>query len=206
MGPTSNFSADLTGQQFFYWKFQGGSSIAVLNCLCISGFICGICKMSLQSTLVISNFKGISEILPDILTSTYQNCRIKEKINKKTTINKCIYNWTLEIRDILKILWKRGAISPFFHNILLPVVRFSSLGGIRFSLRDKRLFEISDVEITRVNCICSSSILLLVSLEGCALGLWHFMGIFTFFFFLVDCFNRAIEYKCQNFLKVVSCP
>ena len=32
-----------------------------------------------QSTLVISNSKGLSEILRDILTSTYQVCRIKEK-------------------------------------------------------------------------------------------------------------------------------
>ena len=37
---------------------------------------------------------------------------------------------TPEVRDTLKILWKRGeiaplgAISPLFHNILLPVVRF----------------------------------------------------------------------------------
>ena len=47
---------------------------------------------------------------------------------------------------------KRRAISPLFHNILLPVVRFSCLGRTRFSLRDKRLFEISEVEIKRVNC------------------------------------------------------
>ena len=33
-----------------------------------------------QSTLVISNFKGLSEILRDIRTSTYQVCRIEEKI------------------------------------------------------------------------------------------------------------------------------
>ena len=32
------------------------------------------------------------------------------------------------------------------------VVRFSCIGRDRFSLRDKRLFEISEVEITRVNC------------------------------------------------------
>ena len=46
-----------------------------------------------------------------------------------------------------------GAISPLFHNILLPFVRFSCLSGTRLSLRDKRLFEISEFEITRVNCI-----------------------------------------------------
>ena len=46
-----------------------------------------------------------------------------------------------------------GAISPLFHNIFLLGVRFSCLGRTRFSLQDKRLFEISEVEITRVNCI-----------------------------------------------------
>ena len=73
-----------------------------------------------QSTLVISNSKGLSEVLRDIRTSTYQICRIEEKIIRTTTFNKYICNWTLEVRDILKILWKRGeigAISPLFHNI-----------------------------------------------------------------------------------------
>ena len=72
----------------------------------------------IQSTFVISRYPylGISEL---------QNWGMI----RTTTFNKC--NWTLEIRDILKILWKRGeigAISPLFHNILLSVVRFSSLG------------------------------------------------------------------------------
>ena len=87
----------------------------------------------IQSTLVISNSKGLSEILRDIRISTYQICRIEEKITRTTTFNKYMFNWTLEVRDILKILWKRGeialgAISPLFHNIVLPVVRFSCLG------------------------------------------------------------------------------
>ena len=34
----------------------------------------------LQSTLVISKSKGLSEILRDIRSSTYQVCRIEEKI------------------------------------------------------------------------------------------------------------------------------
>ena len=33
----------------------------------------------IQSTLVISNTKGLSEMLRDIRTSTYQICRIEEK-------------------------------------------------------------------------------------------------------------------------------
>ena len=84
--------------------------------------------MDIQSTLVISNSKELSEILRDIRTSTYQGCRIEEKIIRTTTFNKYICNWTPEVRNILKILWKRGerAISPLFHNIL-PVVKFSCL-------------------------------------------------------------------------------
>ena len=68
-----------------------------------------------------------------------------EKINRTTTFHKYICKLTPEVRDILKILWNRGeiaplenivekrrnwskgAISPLFHNILLPVGRFSCL-------------------------------------------------------------------------------
>ena len=80
----------------------------------------------LQSTLVISNSKGLSETLRDIRTSTYQIFRIEEKIIRTTTFNKYICNWTLEVRDIhvSKILWKRGAISPFFHNIFYLLLDF----------------------------------------------------------------------------------
>ena len=59
----------------------------------------------------------------------------------------------------MKILWKRrrncslGAISPLFHNISHLLLDFHVSTGTRFSLRDKRLFEISEVEITRVDCI-----------------------------------------------------
>ena len=35
----------------------------------------------IQSALIISKFKGLSEILRDIHTLTYQICRIEEKIN-----------------------------------------------------------------------------------------------------------------------------
>ena len=76
----------------------------------------------IQSTLVISNSQGLSEILRDIRTSTYQNCRIEEKITRITTFNKCICNWTLEIRDILKILWKRGEIIPLEQFLLFSTI------------------------------------------------------------------------------------
>ena len=59
----------------------------------------------INSNLVISNFKGLSEIFRDIRTSTYQICRIEEKIIRLTTFNKYICNWTLEVKEILKILF-----------------------------------------------------------------------------------------------------
>ena len=58
-----------------------------------------------------------------------------------------------------KILWKRGEIAPGEQFLLLSTI-FSYLmldfyvkTRVRFSLRDKRLFEITEVEITRVDCI-----------------------------------------------------
>ena len=88
----------------------------------------------IQSIIVISNSKGLSEILRDIRTSTYQICRIEEKINRTTKFNKNMCNWTFEVRDTLKILWKkeklllRSNFSFFYHNTFLHVVRFSCLG------------------------------------------------------------------------------
>ena len=55
-------------------------------------------------------------------------------------------------------MWKRGKIAPeeqflpfstIFYYLMLD---FYVKTGIRFSLRDKRLFEITEVEITRVDC------------------------------------------------------
>ena len=45
-----------------------------LHCLFLSS--CVICQV--QSTLVISNSKGLSKILRDIRTSTYQSCGSEE--------------------------------------------------------------------------------------------------------------------------------
>ena len=60
---------------------------------------------------------------------------------------------------VLKILWNRGEIAPEEQFLLLFTI-FSYLmldfyvkTRIGFSLRDKRLFEITEVEITRVDCI-----------------------------------------------------
>ena len=58
-------------------------------------------KLSIQSSLVISNSKGLSKILWDIRTSTYQICRLEEKINRTTALNKCIIGLSK-----LEICWK----------------------------------------------------------------------------------------------------
>ena len=58
----------------------------------------------------------------------------------------------------MKILWKREEIAPKEQFLLLStifcclLVDFCVRTGIRFSLRDKRLFEISEFEITGVDC------------------------------------------------------
>ena len=114
-------------------------------------------KFKIQSTLVISNSKGLSEILRDIHTSTYQICRIEEKLIRLTTFNKYMCNWTLEVRDILKILWKRENAPYFlFSTIFLHVVGFSCLGRDQI-FTDQRLYKISEFEIARVNCISFST-------------------------------------------------
>ena len=59
---------------------------------------------------------------------------------------------------MLKILWKRGEIAPEEQFLLLSTIfcylmlDFYVKTRIRFSLRDKRLFKIIEVEITRIDC------------------------------------------------------
>ena len=59
---------------------------------------------------------------------------------------------------MLKILWKRGEIAPEEQFLLLStifcylILDFYVETRIRFSLRDKRLFEITEFEITRLDC------------------------------------------------------
>ena len=60
---------------------------------------------------------------------------------------------------MLKILWKMGEIAPEEQFLPLSTIFYYLMldyyvkTGIRFSLRDKRLFETTEVEITRVDCI-----------------------------------------------------
>ena len=58
---------------------------------------------------------------------------VRKTINRTATFHKRICNVAPEIRDKLKNIVKKwrncslGAISPLFHNIVIPVVRFSCL-------------------------------------------------------------------------------
>ena len=68
---------------------------------------------------------------------------------------------------MLTILWKGGEIAPQEQFLLLSTI-FSYLmldfyvkTRIRFSLRDKRLLEITEVEITRVDCMYNNFIKIL---------------------------------------------
>ena len=60
---------------------------------------------------------------------------------------------------MLKILWKRGKIAPQEQFLPLSTISYYLMldfyvkTGVRFSLRDKRLFKITEVEITRVHFI-----------------------------------------------------
>ena len=106
----------------------------------------------IQSALVISNSKGLSEIYRDTRTSTYQNCRIEKK-NLTTECPIFISNLTpLHKIYILKLLFLKS-ISPLIHNIFYLLLSFYVRTGTRISLRDKRLFEITEVETARVDCI-----------------------------------------------------
>ena len=63
------------------------------------------------SRFLLTKTNGLSEILPDIRTSTYQICRIEKKINRKITFYKLLCNLTPETRDLLKMLCRRHFVT-----------------------------------------------------------------------------------------------
>ena len=84
---------------------------------------------------------------------------LRKTNNPTTTFNRMNLSFDSQVRDILKILWKRGEIAPKEQFLLFSTIFCCLLVDLcvktrtRFSLRDKRLFEISEFEITRVDCI-----------------------------------------------------
>ena len=98
----------------------------------------------------------ITELLSGLITESNQGVRAVHSCN----------SWfdSFSQKYILKILCKRGEIAPqeqfllfytIFCNLILDFCVKTRTG---FSLRDKRLFEIIEVEITRVDCIYNSTI------------------------------------------------
>ena len=67
--------------------------------------------------------------------------------------------WLLELEIYIEKLWKRGEIAPQEQFLLFSTIFCNLILDIcvktrtRFSLPDKRLFEIIEVDITRVDCI-----------------------------------------------------
>ena len=107
------------------------STVTGFNCPCFQQHRCYFSVpvfsiawvyLHIQSTLVSSNSKGLSETLRDIRTSTYQICGNVKNNKSNSIFNKWICNLTPEIRDILKILWKRGEIAPQEQFLLFSTI------------------------------------------------------------------------------------
>ena len=96
LGTTSN---DELGQ---YRLGEDYCNCSIVSCHCLFIVLrdCGFSWVIsfIQSFLVILKSNGLSEILRDIRTSTYQICRIEEKTNSTTTFQKRICNLTPEVK------------------------------------------------------------------------------------------------------------
>ena len=110
----------------------------------------------------LSLFRSPRDILKYFEISIPRHIRFAE-LRKNKYFHKWTFNLAPKVKNILKILWKRGEIAPseqfhLFSTIFCYLfLNFHVKTGSRFSLRDKRLFEISVVEITGVACILISN-------------------------------------------------
>ena len=77
---------------------------------------------------------------------------LRKKINWTTTIHKWTY-FTPEVRYSLKILWKRGKIAPEEQFLLFSTIYCYLLLDFHVKIGTRFLLEISEVEITRVDCM-----------------------------------------------------
>ena len=86
-------------------------------------------SVTIQSSLVISNSKGLAEKLRDIRTSTYQILRIQGKITRKPHLTNLYIIGLLKLELYQKYCGKEeklllGAISPLIHNIFYLLLDF----------------------------------------------------------------------------------
>ena len=137
-------------------KWKGGINLSLI----IHAFNVKMQRyFNIQSTLLISKSNGTLQN-----TSRYPYLDIsdlrkwgKQLIEQPHYTNEYVI-WLLN-RNIFKILWKRGEIAPKEQFLLFSTIFCYLLLDFHvktrniFSLRDKRLFEISEFEITRVDCI-----------------------------------------------------
>ena len=107
---------------------------------------------------------------------------------------------------MLKILRKREEIALEEQFLLLSTIFYYLMldfylkTGIRLSLRDKRLFEITEVEITRVDCISKSFHI------SKNIVLTHFLFLFHFNpFYLKLLIPQSKVSVYESFLRVRFC-
>ena len=79
-------------------------------------------KIYIQSTLVISNSTGLSKLLRDIFSSTYQICRIEDKINRTT-----IRGWS-GVAKVSCILRHRGVQLILANSLARPAILVAGKG------------------------------------------------------------------------------
>ena len=111
----------------------------------------------------------------------------------------------------MKILWKRGEIlfSTIFYNLILD---FCVIIRTRFFLRDKRLFEITEVEITRVDCIYfifyniyGTYLFVDMSIKY-RLSIDILISIIDLFLFVIKLFNYFDNFECLVVDRLQSRP
>ena len=103
-------------------------------------------------------------------------------------------------------MWKRGEIAPSEQFLLFSTIfcylllQYFVKTGTRISLRDKRLFEISVVEITRVDCISGSVFIDFCSVMSfcfilalfCILAVFRYCGLSWIFLYLYYLENMSL--------------
>ena len=106
-----------------------GLTTQLLQCSVISHFLFGYwncyMKMILLTKYSFLEFQGSLWN-----TSRYPNfdirfAELRIKLIRLTTSNKYMCNWTLEVRDRLKILWKRGEIAHLEQFLLFSTICFT---------------------------------------------------------------------------------
>ena len=107
-----------------------------------------LCKMYTSSDIALDKFFSIQNTVASrYWTSLISNNRVSRSENQVPILTLKSNN-----RNIVEKNCSLGAISPLFHNFCYLFLDLHVKAGKRFSLRDKRLFEISRVVCTYMQC------------------------------------------------------